>query len=245
VTTEPADGPHPLAAELAPGGALRAAINLGNPVLAHGDERSPGGVTVDLATEIGRRLGVPVELLPVRAARDSFALLSEGRADLCFLAVDPARAEEVAFSAPYLVIEGVYVVPAGSALRSAEDVDRPGVRVGVKEGSAYDLHLSRELRHAQVVRGAEGTAVFLEQGLEVGAGIRQPLTQLVRERADLRLLDGAFMQIRQAVGIPQRRSAEAVAWLGSTVHHLGASGFVAAALRRAGQDPALAVGGAA
>lgn len=245
MTTAPTTDPHPLAAELAPTGTLRAAINLGNPVLAHGDEHSPGGVTADLAEELGRRLGVPVELLPVDAARKSFALMTQGRADLCFLAVDPARAEKVAFSAPYLVIEGVYVVPARSPLRTAEDVDRPGVRVGVKEGSAYDLHLSRELTHAQVVRGTEGTDVFLEQRLEVGAGIRQPLTRLVEDRTDLRLLEGAFMQIRQAVGIPRRRSDEAVAWLGSTVGHLGTSGFVAAALQRAGQDPALAVGGSA
>lgn len=232
----------PVRSELAPSGTLRAAINLGNPVLAGGTPGQPTGVTVDLARELGARLAVPVELLPVDAARRSFALMTSGAADLCFLAVDPTRAEEVAFSTPYLVIEGVYAVPLTSDLRSATDVDRPGVRVGVKEGSAYDLHLSRELTQAQVVRGSDGTDVFLAEGLEVGAGIRQPVTALVASRDDLRLLDGAFMQIRQAVGVPQSRSGAAVAWLDATVGKLVGSGFVAASLERAGQDPGLVAG---
>lgn len=236
--TDPTD--PAIVPELAPTGTLRVAINLGNPVLTHGTAEEPGGVTVNIAREIGRRLAVPVALASVDAARRSFELMASGQADLCFLAVDPTRAEEVAFSTPYLVIEGVYVVPAGSALRTVEDVDAPGVRIGVKEGSAYDLHLSRALQHAQVVRGAEGTDVFLEQGLDAGAGIRQPLTELVRQRGDLRLVDGAFMQIRQAVGIPKGRSAAAVAWLEATVAELVSSGFVAESLERAGQDPALA-----
>lgn len=229
-----------LAAELAPTGTLRAAINLGNPVLAQGDADDPRGVTVDLAREIAGRLGVPVRLMPVDAARHSFDLLREGTVDLCFLAVDPARAEEVAFTTPYLVIEGVYVVRADSDLRAAEEVDRPGVRVGVKQGSAYDLHLSRELRHAEMIRGAEGTTVFLDQGLEVGAGIRQPVTELVRGRDDLRLLDGAFMQIRQAVGVPRGRSERALTWVEATVRELVDVGFVAGALERSGQDPQVA-----
>ena len=139
-------------AELAPTGVLRAHINLGNPVLTHGTPDDPGGVTVDLATEAAARLGVPVEFTCVQAARHSFEALVEHRADIAFLAVEPARAAQVAFTAPYVLIEGVYVVPAGSALRRADDVDRSGVRVGVKEGSAYDLHLSRELRHDAVAR---------------------------------------------------------------------------------------------
>lgn len=232
--------PPEIVEELAPGGTLRAAINLGNPVLAHGTTEAPGGVTVDIARELGARLGVPVQLLPVDAARKSFALLAVGEADLCFLAVDPDRAEEVAFTTPYLVIEGVYVVPAGSDLSTVDDVDQPGVRVGVKEGSAYDLHLSRELKDADIVRGSDGSDVFLEQMLEVGAGIRQPLTELVERRPELRLLDGSFMQIRQAVGMPRGSSEDAQTWVEVTMTELVLSGFVADALSRAGQDPTLA-----
>jgi polar amino acid transport system substrate-binding protein len=217
---------------IAPTGVLRASINLGNPVLAHGTPEDPGGVTVELAREVGRRLGVPVELLCFTAARDSFAALVDGRADLGFMAIEPARAEQVAFTSPYVVIEGVHCVPASSALRSLEDVDRPGIRIGVKEGSAYDLFLTRTLEHATLVRGAEGVTVFAEQGLEVGAGIRQPVTAYVEAHPDLRLLEPAFMQIRQACAVPKDRPAEAVAWLSELVEELTASGFVAEALGR-------------
>src|SRR6478672_6030965 len=130
--TPPAD----LVRDLAPSGVLRASINLGNPVLAQGTPDDPSGVTVDLAREVASRLEVPLELLCFDAARKSFEAMAGGRADLCFLAVDPARATEVAFTAPYVVIEGVYVVPVDSPVRSVADVDRDGVRVGVKHGSA-------------------------------------------------------------------------------------------------------------
>ena len=229
---------HDLARDLAPTGTLRAAINLGNPVLAQGTPDDPTGVTVDLARELGARLGVPVELLCSTAARDSFAAVEEGRADVCFLAVDPARAEAVTFSAPYAVIEGVFVVPEGSPLTSADDVDRPGVRVGVKQGSAYDLHLTRALTKAEVVRGAEGTTVFVEEGLEVGAGIRQPVTDFAAAHPGTRVLEPHFMEIRQAVGTPRSRSAAAAAWVHDVVEDLKTDGFVADALARSGRTDA-------
>lgn len=229
---------HDLARDLAPTGTLRAAINLGNPVLAQGTPDDPTGVTVDLARELGARLGVPVELLCSTAARDSFAAVEEGRADVCFLAVDPARAEAVTFSAPYAVIEGVFVVPEGSPLTSADDVDRPGVRVGVKQGSAYDLHLTRALTKAEVVRGSEGTTVFVDEGLEAGAGIRQPVTDFVTAHPGTRVLEPHFMEIRQAVGIPRSRSTAAAAWVHDVVEDLKTDGFVADALARSGRTDA-------
>ena len=143
-------------ADLAPTGVLRASINLGNPVLAQGTSDEPTGVTVDLAREIAARLGVPVSFACFDAARKSLAALIAGAADVAFLAIEPAREAEVSFTAPYVIIEGVYAVPDGSPITTAAEVDRPGVRVGVNEGSAYDLFLSRTLAHAQVVRGADG-----------------------------------------------------------------------------------------
>ena len=150
-------GTAAVAVDLAPGGTLRAAINLGNPVLAQGTAAAPTGVAVDIAREIGARLGLPVELACFDAARDSFAAVTTGRTDICFLAIEPARAAEVTFTAPYVLIEGVYAVPGQSPLIAVAEVDRPGVRIGVKLGSAYDLFLTRTLRHATVVRGTEGT----------------------------------------------------------------------------------------
>lgn len=232
----------PVAVDLAPGGVLRASINLGNPVLAGGTADRPSGITVELAGELARRLGLGLELICFDAARHSFRAMTEGDADLCFLAVDPARETEVAFTEPYLEIEGVYAVPTDSALTAIEEVDRPGVRIGVKEGSAYDLYLTRALGHATVVRGEDGVTVFDDRGLEVGAGIRQPTTAYVAARPDRRLLDGAFMTIRQAVGIPVTRRPETLAWLDQTLDDLRRSGFLAAALRRAGQSGELVAG---
>ncbi|MDG4861043.1 transporter substrate-binding domain-containing protein [Streptomyces sp. T-3] len=225
--------------DLAPTGTLRASINLGNPVLAQGTPAEPAGVTVDIAREIGARLAVPVELICFDAARKSYEAMAEGRADLCFLAVEPAREAEVAFTAPYVVIEGVYAVPADSDLTTALDADRAGVRIGVKRGSAYDLFLSRTLRQASVVRGAEGVEVFRAEGLEVAAGIRQPMTEYVAAHPELRLIEDRFMQIRQAVGTTRDRRPETVRFLRDVVEELKADGFVAGALRRSGQDVAL------
>ncbi|MFF0477187.1 transporter substrate-binding domain-containing protein [Streptomyces sp. NPDC004284] len=233
-----------VAADLAPTGVLRASINLGNPVLAQGTPEAPAGITVDLAREIAARLGVGVELLCFDAARKSFDAMADGRADLCFLAVDPARETEVAFTAPYVVIEGVYAVPRDSALRTVEDVDAPGVRIGVKKGSAYDLFLSRNLAHATVVQGEEGVDVFRAEGLEVGAGIRQPLTAYAAAHPDVRLIEGRFMEIRQAVGTTIGRRPETVAFLRDTVEELKANGFVAESLRRSGQEEGLVAPGA-
>ena len=224
--------------DLAPTGVLRASINLGNPVLAQGTPEEPSGVTVDIARELGARLGVPVELSCFSAARQSFDSMVEGRSDICFLAIDPARATTVAFTAPYAVIEGVYVVPESSPPSAASDVDRAGVRVGVKEGSAYDLFLTRTLKHAELVRGREGTSVFADQQLEAGAGIRQPVLDFVAQRPGLRVLEPAFMEIQQAVGTTRSRSAATIAFLTEFVEELKADGFIADALERSGRRDA-------
>lgn len=225
--------------DLAPSGTLRASINLGNAVLAQGTAEEPRGVTVEIAGQVAERLGLPLELVCFGAAKDSLAAVTAGDADLCFLAVDPARAQTVAFTAPYAVIEGAFVVPAGSAITSSAEVDHPGVRIGVKQGSAYDLFLTRTLEHAEVVRGAEGVEVFAEQGLEVGAGIRVPVTDWAAARGGLRVLEPAFMQIEQAVGTTRARSEATVAWLSELVEELKASGFVAEALARSGRRDAV------
>ena len=227
--------PPAIVADLAPTGRLRASINLGNPVLAQGTPAEPAGVTVDVARELAARLGVPVELVRCGAARTSFAAMAEGRADICFLAIDPARETEVAFTAPYVLVEGVYIVPQDSPMISPADVDRPGVRVGVKQGSAYDLFLTRALVHASVVRGEEGVDVFRDLGLEAGAGIRQPVAAFAAANLGFRVIDERFMEIRQALGTSRGRAPETVDFLCAFVEELKASGFVADSLRRSGR----------
>jgi polar amino acid transport system substrate-binding protein len=235
-----ADGTGGVADDLAPDGVLRAAINLGNPVLAQGTPAAPAGVTVDLAREVGARLGRPVELACFDAARDSLAAVVTGQAGICFLAIEPARASEIAFTAPYVLIEGVYAVPEASPLAAVADVDRPGVRIGVKRGSAYDLFLTRTLEHATLVRGDDGTTAFAEGNLEAAAGIREPVTEFVAAHPGLRLIDGRFMQIRQAVGTSASKRPETVSFLRGLVEELKASGFVAESLRRSGQTAPVA-----
>ncbi len=227
-----------IASDLAPTGALRASINLGNPVLAQGTPAEPSGVTVAIAREIGARVNLPVQLVCFDAARKSFEAMTMGEADICFLAIEPAREAEVAFTAPYVVIEGVFAVPTTSAAQTPADIDQPGVRIGVKRGSAYDLYLTRTLRHATVVRGEEGVDVFLDDGLDVAAGIRQPMAAFVHERPDMRLIEDRFMQIQQAVGTTKGRRPDTVAFLRDVVEDLKASGFVSEAMLRSGQADA-------
>jgi polar amino acid transport system substrate-binding protein len=229
-----------VAANLAPGGTLRAAVNLGNPVLAQGTAAAPTGVAVDIAREIGTRLGLPVEFACFDAARDSFAAVTTGRADICFLAIEPARAAEVTFTAPYVLIEGVYAVSEQSPLIAVADVDRPGVRIGVKLGSAYDLFLTRTLQHATVVRGTEGTTEFLTGNLEAAAGVREPMTEFVGSHPGFRLVEGRFMEIPQAVGTAASKRPETTSFLHGLVEELKAVGFVADALRRSGQTAPVA-----
>lgn len=221
-------------------GHLRAHINLGNPVLTHGTPQDPGGVSVDIAREVARRLDVPVRFTCVDAARHSFDALVADRADIAFLADEPARAAQVAFTAPYVLIEGVFVVPAKSAITTVADADGPGVRIGVKEGSAYDLYLTRTLEHAELVRAAEGVDVYLEQGLEAGAGVRQPATRWVQEHPGHRVVPERFQQIAQSVATQPDLSAPALAWIADLVEELKRTGFIADSLAAAGQDATVA-----
>jgi polar amino acid transport system substrate-binding protein len=229
-----------LIADLAPAGPLRAALNLGNPVLVQGTPSAPTGVTVDIAHEVARRLGVPVEFRCFAAARESFQAAVTGEADICFLAVEPARAAEIAFTAPYVLIEGVYAVPRESPLTTVADVDSAGIRIGVKLGSGYDLFLTRTLKHATLVRGAEGSEVFVTENLDVAAGVREPMTEFVAAHPAYRLVDGRFMVIPQAVGTSLAKHAESRRFLHELVEELKASGFVAEALRRSGQTAPVA-----
>lgn len=230
-----------LIADLAPTGTLRAALNLGNPVLVQGTPAMPTGVTVDIAHEVASRLGVTVEFRPFAAARESFEAAATGQADICFLAVEPARAAEIAFTAPYVLIEGVYAVPRESPLTTVAEVDRPGIRIGVKQGSAYDLFLSRTLRQATIVRSTiEGTHAFVEGKLEAAAGVREPMTEFVAAHPACRLIEGRFMVIPQAVGTAKTKRQETIAFLHGLVEELKASGFVADALRRSGQTAPVA-----
>jgi polar amino acid transport system substrate-binding protein len=223
---------------LAPTGTLRAGINLGNIVLAQTDANGQlAGVTVELARELGRRLNVPVELSRFDAAGKSFEAMKAGSLDIVFLAIEPVRAAEVAFSAPYVLIEGVYMVPKDSSIRSVAEVDREGVRIAVNKASAYDLFLTRSLKHAKLVRGESGVDLFVRDKLEAAAGVKQPIVAYAKAHPEVRVLDGRFMDIQQAMGTAKGRDAGA-RYLHAFVEEMKASGFVADALKRSNQPDA-------
>lgn len=234
-----------LVRELAPTGTLRAAINLGNSVMAQKDERSGvlGGVTVELANELGKRLGVPVSLVPFEAAGKVFEAMQQGQLDVAFIAVEPARAAELDFTAPYVLIEATYMVPKDSPLKTVADVDRAGVRVAVGRGSAYDLYLTRTLKNATIVRSATGGCcsmidLFVADKLEAVAGVRQQLVAHSGKDPAMRIMSDRFMDVPQAVATPKGRKATP-AFLHAFVEEVKASGFVADALKRSGQVGAL------
>jgi polar amino acid transport system substrate-binding protein len=238
-----ADGLSPdLVRELAPTGRLRAAINFGNSVLAQPDPAGgpPRGVSGDLARELARRLGVGIDYVTFDAAGKVFEALKQGLWDIAFLAVDPVRAAGIAFTAPYVVIEGVYLVPKDSKLQTVDDVDRDGVRIAVAKGSAYDLYLSRAVRHAALVRqpsGPEALEMFLRDRLEAAAGVRQPVNAFAQTHPDTRVIPQRFMAIEQAMGTVKGRDA-GVAYLRTFIEETKASGFVARALAASGQGDA-------
>ena len=228
--------------DLAPTGRLRTAINYGNPVLAQRDASTGelSGVSVDLARELGRRLGTPIDLVPFDTAGKVADAAKGGAWDIAFLAIDPLRAEEIAFTAPYVIIEGTYMVPVDSTLRRIEDVDREGVRIAVGQKSAYDLYLTRAIKRATLVRAPTSQAaieLFVREKLEAAAGVKQPLVQFAAANPGVRVIEGRFMAIEQAMGTPKGRQV-ALAYLRRYVEEMKASGFVAEALARSHQPDA-------
>ena len=228
-------------AELGATGKLRAAINFGNPILAN---RSVGGdaqgVSVDLAREAARRLGLPAELVLFNSAGNVVEAIKARQVDLAFVAIDPVRAADMDYTSPYVIIEGAFLVRNESPLKRNEDVDASGTRVAVGRGSAYDLFLTRELKSATLVRAPTSPAVtdlFLAQNLEVAAGVKQQLQADAGRVGGVRLLPGRFMVIEQAMGVPKGRVL-AQAWLSSFIEEMKASGFVADALKRHGIEGA-------
>ncbi len=231
----------------APAGALRASINLGNPVLANTDAKTGEaiGVSVDLSRELARRLGVPLQLVVVKSAGNSVENIEQGKADIGFFAIDPKRAREISFTRPYVLIEGFYAVRRDSPITGNDQVDRAGTTVAVGLGSAYDLFLSRELKQASIVRVPTSPAVvqaFIDQKLDVAAGVKQQLEHDAQKAGGLRILGERFMVIRQAMGVPTSRGEQAAAYLAAFVEEMKASGFVAASLARNGIEGANVAG---
>jgi len=221
-----------LRSELAPTGKLRVGINYGNFLLVNKDRAS--GIAVDLGRELGKRLGVPVELVTYDAAGKLADGVKAGAWDVAFLGAEPQRANEIAFTAAYLEIPATYLVPAGSPIRAIAEVDREGVRIAVAQKSAYDLYLSRNLKHAQLLRaeGIQGSYdLFVAQKLEVLSGLKPRLATDAEKLPGSRVLEGQFTAVQQAIGTPKSREAGAK-YLREFAEDAKASGLVAEVIAR-------------
>jgi polar amino acid transport system substrate-binding protein len=222
--------------DLAPRGTLRVGLNLANFLLVTKDPASgePRGVAVDLAQELGRRAGVAVEFVGF----ESPGIMADaaGAWDIGFLAAEPSRGDVFEFTPAYLEVEATYLVPAGSALRAIDEVDRDGVRICVYEKSAYDLYLSRSLKHARLVRaGSIGASYerFVAEKLEALAGLRPRLVVDAEKLPGSRVLEGRFTAIQQAICLPKGHDA-AAGYLREFVEDIKAKGVVAQAIKRHG-----------
>ncbi len=222
---------HPLAAELAPHGVLRAGINMSNFLLVTGRSAAgdPEGVSPSMARAIADRLGVPIKYVPFPKPGELADAVDSDAWDIGLIGAEPARAEKIAFTAAYAEIEATYLVPAGSPITAIAEVDRPGMRIAVSARSAYDLWLERNIKHATLVRSdglAGAVEKFQRDGLEALAGLRPALLSDVQKIPGSRILDGQFTAVQQAIGTP-RKNVEGARFLRAFVEEAKASGLVA------------------
>lgn len=225
-------------AQLAPTGVLRAGINLSNFLLVSGRSAAgePEGVSPDMARAVADRLGVPLQLVPFPKPGVLADAVGTGAWDIGLIGAEPQRAEKIAFTAAYAEIEATYLVPPGSPIVALAEVDRPGVRIASTARAAYDLWLERNIRHASVIRTDsidDAFRRFVDDGLEVLAGLRPRLLKDVEALPGARILDGQFMAVQQAIGTARENAAGAV-FLRDFVEQAKASGLVAALIARHG-----------
>ena len=218
-------------AELAPTGTLRAGLNMSNFLLVSGGlvDGVPVGVSPDLARAIAAKLGVPVQLVPYPSPGLLADDAGKGVWDIGLIGAEPARAQTIDFTPAYAEIESTYLVPAGSAIQSIAEVDRPGVRIAVTARAAYDLWLEANIKHATLVRaqGLDGAfELFVNDKLDVLAGLRPRLLSDVAKLPGARILDGQFTAVQQAVGTA-KGNASALAFLRGFIAEAKTSGLIA------------------
>ncbi len=222
--------------ELAPTGKLRVGLNYQNFLLVLKDapDGTPTGIAPDLARELATRAGLPIEYVRFDAAGKLADAVKSGAWDVAFLGAEPQRAGEIAFSGAYLEIPVTFLVPAGSSIKNIQEIDAEGVRVAVSEKSAYDLYLSRSVKHARLVRvqGIEASfKLFLDQKLEALAGLKPRLVADSEALPGSRILEGQITAVQQSIGVPRGRS-EAAKYVREFADDIKASGLVARTIDR-------------
>ncbi len=224
--------------ELTVPGTLRVGINLGNILLVTGTSPSgdPEGVAPDMAAAVAKRLGVAVSYVTFDTPGEVADAVERDEWDIGLIAVEPKRAEKIAFCDAYVEIEATYLVPENSPLQSIEDVDQPGVRIAVSDRAAYDLYLTRTLKHAELHR-AKGLAgafeLFVTEKLDALAGLVPALKENSKSLPGSRVLDGRYTTVRQAMGTkPQNVALKA--FVEQVIADAKASGLVAELIEKHG-----------
>ena len=225
-------------ADLAPSGTLHVGINFSNILLTARDPvtRAPSGVALDLAHELGKRLGVPVEIVSYESAGALAESAASGAWQVGFLGIEPKRANEIDFTAAYVEIESTYLVPPGSPLKSIAEVDRKGIRIAVSAKAAYDLYLTRTLQHATLTRATGADAVFkmfVADKMDALAGLRPQLELNHEKLPGSRILEGRFTAVQQAAGTPKGHAVGA-RYLAEFIEDVKASGLVARTIAKNG-----------
>jgi len=218
-------------AALAPTDTLRVAVNMRNFLLVAGtdDAGNPDGVSPDMGRALASSLGVDIELVPFASPGDLADAARSGVWDIGNIGAAPKRAEHIAFTAAYCEIECTYLIPAGSAVESVDEVDQPGIRIATSARSAYDLWLEANIRHAELVQvvGADASFdIFVEQELDALAGLRPRLLADVESLPGARVLDGSFTTVQQAMGTPRDRNPAGFEYLSAFVEDAKATGLV-------------------
>ncbi|OBZ97287.1 amino acid ABC transporter substrate-binding protein [Pararhizobium polonicum] len=224
--------------EIAPSGTLVCALNHGNVVLVRRGEtdENPTGVSVDLARELAQTLSLPIRFRHYDKAGDVSASAGTGAWDICFLAIDPKRAERITYSSPYVQIEGAFVVARARQAKMAADVDLMRLRIGAVKGSAYELFLSRNGGAGDLVRFdsfPEATSALAAGELDGLAGVRQAMQKVANEMSDFEIIPEPFMAIQQAVGLSSERRL-ASDFVSSFIDRKKADGFVRRSLDASG-----------
>jgi polar amino acid transport system substrate-binding protein len=230
----------------APTGTIRVGINLGNPVLAGSIDQSepqPKGVTIDITKEIGRRAGLPVELVSLKSAGAIVEALKANQLDLIFVAIDPVRGADISYTPAYIQIEGAYMVKVSSLIQNNEEVDTAGNEIVVGKASAYDLYLTREIKKATLLRAINSQSVvddFMNGKGNVAAGVKQQLEADAKRYSNVRMLPGRFMVIHQAIGVPKSRTEfeKITLYLSGILEELKTSGFIASSMKKHGIEGA-------
>ena len=226
------------AKRLAPTGELRVGLIGSNAILITRDADGKfHGISVELAGRVAAKLGVPLRMVPSENPAKYAESLSGDGWDVVMSGRDPARADHVAFSEPYLEIESLYLARPGLGLESADQVDRPGIRIVVLKGGSQDNHLSRSLKHATLNR-ITGTASAIQGELASGradvVGATGPGAYALAEMIPgSKVLAGSFATVEQSIGV-RKANADLIPFINEFLSEAKRSGIVAAEIQRAG-----------